>query len=248
MSSQIFYHNNSHKIFFWLFILFFCAQVFLWKKTERFHAPTEIIPSPPSKYLIEALSFGDHEFVFRILAMRLQNSGDVFAGFVALKNYDYARIYDWMIMLDGLNSTSHLVPALAADYYSQTTDPEDVNYIINYLEQHSEKNIDHNWWWMFQASFLAKDVLHDMPRALQLAKKLAQNNSSAAPLWTKQMPAFISEKMGDGCLAFKTIAQLIEEVESGKRVVAPHEMDFMRYFIRSRLSKLKNQKFDPRKC
>jgi hypothetical protein len=248
MSGKIFYHINSHKIFFWLFILILCAQIFLWKKTENFHAAFDIVPPSPNKYLVEAISFGDREFIFRSLAMRLQNSGDVFAGFVSLKNYDYSRIYDWMMMLDGLNSTSHLVPSLAANYYAQTSKTEDVHYIVDYLEAHASKDIDANWWWMFQASYLAKDSLNDLSRALELAKKLAKNNSTKAPLWTKEMPAFISEKMGNGCLAFKTIQQLIDDAQSGKREVAAHEMDFLRYFIRDRLSKLKNQKFDPRKC
>jgi len=248
MNFGIFFHANSHKFYFWFFILLLGAQIFLWKKTENYHPPFEIIPPAPNKYLVEGASFGDHEFVFRSLAMRLQNSGDVFAGFIALKNYDYARIYDWMKMLDGLNSESHLVPALASDYYSQTTETADVIYIVNYLDEHAQKNIDENWWWMFQASFLAKEVLKDMPRALDLAGKLAKNNSKKAPLWTKQWVAFLSEKNGDGCLAFRVIAQLIDESESGKRVVQPQEMEFMRYFIKSRLSQLKNKKFDPRKC
>ena len=243
MNYKIFYHDNSHKIFFWLFILTFCCQIFLWKKSENFHSPIEIVPATPNQYLVEAISFGDQEFIFRSLAMRLQNSGDVFAGFVSLKDYDYSRIYDWMKMLDGLNPASHLVPALASSYYAQTTKHEDTRYIVNYLEEHSEKNIDENWWWLFQAVFISKDILKDLPRALELSEKLAQNNSAKAPFWTKQMPAFISEKMGDGCMAFRTIKQLIDDSESAAHQVSPQEMDFMRYFIRDRLSKLKNQKF-----
>lgn len=248
MNFKIFYHTNSHKIFFWLFLLTLCCQIFLWKKYQDFHISFDIVPPVPNQYLIEATSFGDHEFIFRSLAMRLQNSGDVFAGFVSLKDYDYLRIYSWMKMLDGLNSSSHLVPALATNYYSQTPKISDVRYMVDYLEEHSEKNIDANWWWMFQAAYIAKDVLNDLPRALELSKKLAKNNAVEAPFWTKELPAFISEKMGDGCLAFRTIKQLIDDSESGVRQVSPEEMNFMRYFIRDRLSKLKNQKFDPRKC
>ncbi len=248
MPLKIFYHTNSHKIFLWLFILSLCCQIFLWKKHQDFHASFDIVPPVPNRYLIEATSFGDHEFIFRILAMRLQNSGDVFAGFVSLKNYDYLRIYNWMKMLDGLNPSSNLIPALAANYYSQTTNYKDARYVVDYLEEHSKKNIDANWWWMFQATYIAKDVLNDLPRALELAQKLAKNNAVEAPFWTKELPAFISEKMGDGCLAFRTIKQLIDDSESGARKVSPEEMNFMRYFIRDRLSKLKKQKFDPRKC
>lgn len=180
--------------------------------------------------------------------MRLQNSGDVFAGFVSLKNYDYSRIFDWMKMLDGLNSKSNLVPSLASYYYSQTQNGKDSRYVVDYLDWHSSQNIDANWWWLFQAVFIAKNNLHDMKRALELAQKLAQNNAENAPFWTKQMPAFISEEMGDGCMAFSVIQRLIKESESGVRQVKPEEMNFMRHFISDRLARLKNQKFDPRKC
>ena len=243
-----FYHLYSHKIFFWLFALAFCCQIFLWKKYENYHQRAEIVPPAPNKYLVSAISFGDNEFLFRALTLRLQNSGDVFAGFVALKHYDYSRIFDWMLLLDSLNQTSNLVPSLASYYYAQTTKHEDARYIVDYLDQHASKDIDANWWWMFQAIFIAKDVLKDVPRALELSKKLAQNNAANAPFWTKQMPAFILAEMGEGCMAFRIIEQLIKDSESGVRQVAPHEMDFMRYFIRERLSKLKNQKFDPRQC
>ena len=62
------------------------------------------------------------------------------------------------------------------------------------------------------------------------------------------MPAFISEKKGDGCMAFKVIKNLMDESESGKRQISVEEMNFMRHFINNRLSKLKNQNFNPKKC
>ncbi len=251
MNSQQFkfsFHLYSHKIVFWLFVATFALQIFFWHKTEHLKPRLDIVPSVPSKYLVSALSLGDNEFLFRILATRLQNSGDVFAGFVALKNYDYLRIYEWMTMLDSLNDKSHFVPSLASYYYSQTQRREDTRYIINYLEEHSEKDIDANWWWLFQASYIAKVTLGDIDRAIELAQKMGQNNAPNAPLWSKQMAAFLYEEKGQSCMAFSVIKKLINESESGQRQIKSEEMDFMRHFINERLAKLKSQKFDPRKC
>lgn len=248
MNREIFYHLNSSRFFFWIFALIFCGQLFFSAHFQSLQAKIEIVPAAPSKQAAAILSFGDNEFLFRILSARLQNSGDVFAGFASLKNYNYARIYDWMTMLDGLNNQSKLVPALASYYYSQTPQIQDVRYVVKYLDEHSEKNIDANWWWLFQAVFIAKDILKDLDLALKLAQKLAQNNAENAPIWTKQMPAFILEKQGQGCLAFNSIKKLIDESESGKRKISANEMEFMRYFIKERLQKLQNQKFDPSKC
>jgi hypothetical protein len=248
MTFDLFYHINSHKIFFWLFLFTFAFQIFFWKETEELKPSFDIVPPAPNQYLVSALSLGDNEFLFRALATRLQNSGDVFAGFVALKNYDYSRIYQWMKMLDGLNDKSHFVPSLATYYYAQTTNKPDTRYIIDYLDEHSIKDIDANWWWLFQAVYIATNSLKDMDRALDLAKKLAQNNAKNAPLWTKQMPAFIGEQMGDGCLAFGVVQKLINESENGTRQIKPEEMNFMRHFINDRLTKLKKQNFNPSKC
>lgn len=248
MNKEIFYHLNSSRFFLWIFIAIFCGQLFFSNHFQNVKVKIEIVPPAPNKQTAAILSFGDKEFLFRILSARLQNSGDVFAGFAALKNYDYLRIYNWMTMLDELNNQSKLVPALASYYYSQTQQIQDVRYVVKYLEEHSEKNIDTNWWWLFQAVFIAKDILKDLDLALKLSQKLAQNNAPDAPLWTKEMPAFILEKQGEGCLAFQTIKNLIAEAESGRKKISAKEMEFMRYFIKSRLQKLQNQKFDPQKC
>lgn len=245
---RFFFYLYSHKIFFWLFVLFFALQVFFWHKTESIKPALEIVPPAPSKYLVSAASLGDNEFLFRAMATRLQNSGDVFAGFVALKKYDYSRIYQWLKALDQLNSQSNFAPALAAYIYSQTQNHLDTKYIVDYLDEHASQNIDQKWWWLFQAIYIARNNLGDIHRALELAQKLSQNNAQNAPFWTKQMPAFIYEEMGDGCMAFNVIQKIIHESESGVRQVQPDELNFMRYFIKERLRKLQEGKFDPRKC
>ena len=248
---KFFFHLYSHKIFFWLFVLTFCCQLFFWKKTENLHASFDIVPPAPSAYLVSAISLGDKEFLFRILATRLQNSGDIFAGFIALKNYDYSRVYQWMKSLDELNSRSNLVPSMATYYYAQTQKTEDTQYIVNYLDEHASKNLDEKWWWEFQAILIAKSNLKNLDLALELAYKLSNNNSKTAPLWTKQMPAFIyaeRNEKNDDCLAFGIIEKLIQENENGTRQLSAQEMNMMRYFINERLNNLKSQKFNPKKC
>jgi hypothetical protein len=245
---RLFYHTNSHRIFFYFFLLAFCCQIFFWKKTENIKPHFDLVPPAPNQHFVSAISFGDKEFLFRILAARLQNSGDVFAGFVSLKNYDYSRIYDWLKLLDSLNYKSNLAPSLASYYYSQTQNKPDTGYLVNYLDEHASQNPDEKWWWFFQAIYIATNSLGDTNRALELAQKMAKNSGDKAPLWTKQMPAFIYEQMGEGCMAFFVIENLIKENESGQRAVSAEEMNFMRRFIDSRLARLAAQKFDPRKC
>ena len=245
---KFYYHLNSYKIFFYLFLIAFIAQIFFWKQTEGVKFKTEIVPPAPNKYLISTLSLGDKEFLFRMLAMRLQNSGDIFAGFVALKNYDYQRVYNWMKSLDTLNEKSNFVPALASYYYSQTQNGKDTKYVVDYLLEHSEKDVDAKWWWLYQATFIAKDRMEDLNRALEVATVLSQNRAKEAPLWTRQLPAFLNAKLGNNCMAFLAIKKMMNENENNIRKTTPIEMDFMRHFINERLIELKKQNFNPKKC
>ena len=198
--------------------------------------------------MISALSLGDEEFLFRILAARLQNSGDVFAGFVALKNYDYSRVYDWMMMLDGLNNKSNLVPALASYYYSQTQNKKDNYWIVKYLQQHSVADLNNNWWWLMQATFIAKNDLKDMDLAIDLADKLADSEIAAAPFWIKSLSGVLRETKGDNCAIFKAIENLVQNLNKKEDTISMAEIEMQRYFIRTHLEKLKAEKFDPKKC
>mgnify|MGYP003386623382 CR=1 FL=1 len=120
--------------------------------------------------------------------------------------------------------------------------------LIDYLDEHSSADIDKNWWWIFQAIYIAKNSMNDLDRALELAYKLSKNKAKDAPLWTREMPAFIHSEMGDDCMAFRIVEKVAKEMESGKRQASVEEIDFMRHFIKRHLDNLKKKRFDPRKC
>lgn len=223
-------------------------QIVFWCKTQDIKPDYNVIPEVPSKKSLKISAFGDDEFLYRVYVNRIQNAGDVFAGFVALKYYDYKKLYQWFSLLDGLNSYSHLTPSLAAYVFANTKKESDIRIILKYLREHGNKDINKNWWWIFQAIYLSSNVLQDDDLALELAYELSKNKDKNAPLWTKQIPAFIHAKKGDGCAAFKIIGNIVNEANSKKRKVSAEEMNFMRYFINIRLKKLKNKKFDPKNC
>lgn len=247
-TDKIYYHHYAHRLFMALFLLAFSGQVFFWFKTQSYRPAVEIVPQAPSKSIVEVSSFGDKEFLFRVLATRMQNIGDVFAGFVSLKKYDYNRLYDWMIVLDQLNADSRLVPSLASYYYANTDKEQDLRLIVKYLDLHASVDVDKHWWWLFQATEIARKNLKDYDLAMTIANKLAQNNAEDAPLWTKQMPAFVSKDKGDDCLAFQVISKILKESQDNTRQIKPEEMNFMRYFIAGRLKSMKQKNFDPRQC
>ena len=223
-------------------------QLFFWTKTESIKPKLHIIPPLPNPHAIKALSLGDEEFYFRVLGLKIQNAGDSFGRFTALKLYDYDKLYKWFKILDGLNNKSKFIPSLAAYYYSQTQNDADNVHIVRYLDEYASPDIDENWWWMFQASYIAYKSLKDNDLALKLAYKLSENRAEESPLWTKQYPAFFHARFGEDCAAFKVIEQVLKENASGKIPLTEKDLNFMRYFINDRLSKLKKEKFNPAKC
>ena len=246
--AQIFFHTFSYKIFFYLFFATFILQILFWTKTENIKPEYNLLPNIPSPSLIRATSLGDDEFLFRIFATRIQNAGDIFAGFVSLKNYDYAKLYDWLVILDDLSPKSNFTPAMASYYFGQTQKKQDTIHIVKYLEKRADKDLNSNWWWLYQAIYLATNSLEDKDLALRLAHKLSENNATDAPLWSKQMPAFIHAEYGENCAAFQIIQNMIAENNSGSHKFSAQEMDFMRFFINTRLMKLKNDNFNPKNC
>lgn len=246
--SKLQLYRELDKIFLYTFLFFLLGQLFFWAKTEHIKPSVHIVPPLPSKYSVEALSLGDKEFYFRVLAMKIQNAGDTFGRFTPLKEYDYEKLYQWWKILDELNNKSNLVPALASYYYSQTQKTEDNIYVVRYLDDYASRDIDKNWWWMYQATYIANSILQDHQLALKLAYKLSKNEAKNAPLWTKQAPAFVHQALGEDCQAFAVISQILKENENGTRIIKPEELSFMRHFINERLNNLKKKGFNPLKC
>jgi hypothetical protein len=183
-----------------------------------------------------------------VLALKIQNAGDTFGRFVPLKDYDYEKLYKWFKILDSLNNQSRIIPSIASYYYSQTQTPKDTIHLIKYLEEFASRDINKHWWWMYQASYMAKMVLKDLDLALELAYKLSQNQDKDAPLWTKQLPAFFHAKMGNDCESFFIINSILKDHDSGVKELEAQELNFMKHFIRERLATFSKKKFNPNKC
>lgn len=209
----------------------FCLQVFMWSKTTYILPKLRIVPEVPSFNQARAMAFGDEQLYFRYLALYIQNCGDSFGRFTALKHYDYKLLLKWMLLLDKLDSKSNFTPAIASYYYSNTQNIADVRYIIEYLDQHYDLNPRTKWWWLSQATTIAQSKLKDKRLALSLAYKLTNAPAEDIPIWARQMPAFILEELGD-----KEQAMLIiKDVATRYRSYSKLELDFMNYFIRERL-------------
>jgi hypothetical protein len=209
------------------------VQLSVWYVIRDVKPRLIVVPPVPSKTEVALFSLGDKEWYFRTLAFTLQNAGDSFGRFTPLKDYDYALLYQWFLLLDTLDARSDFVPSIASYYYSQTQNKSDVKYIVRYLEQHAARNPEKKWWWLAQAVYLAKHVLNDKQWALSLAKKLSHVNADM-PAWARQMPALVYAELGEKEAALVIIKGLLEHPER----FSPAELRYMKFFIDKRLDDL----------
>jgi hypothetical protein len=231
------YHGTRPSLLItWIsFLCLLSIQLVFWMETRPYKPKMEVVPAVPGELAVEALSLGDKEFLFRLLGLHLQNFGDTFGRFTALREYNFERLNGWFNLLDSLDAESDYIPTLASYYFSQTQNVPDVIHVVNYLRDHSEHRVNQKWWWQSQAVYLASHKLEDDDLALELAKPLLY--AEDVPIWVNQLPAFIYEKRGE----FGDALAIMEHVQQHADEIEPGELNFIRHFIEERLSKLEQK-------
>lgn len=212
-------------------LLMLGCQLAVWSNTREVQPYFTIVPQVPTVRTVQALSLGDPQFYFRVLGLDIQNAGDGYGHFTALKEYDYAALSRWFSLLDELDNQSNFIPAMASYYYAQTPKAEDTRYIVDYLVKHYAHDPAKKWWWLVQAKYLADHRLNDKPLALKIAYMLADAPGDL-PVWARQMPAFVLEDMGEKEEALAIIQGILNSAEN----LSEGELNFMHYFIEERLN------------
>lgn len=209
------------------------GQVAFWNHTRGIMPEMGIVPAVPGERTVRALSFGDEEAFFRLLALNIQSSGDTFGRFTALYKYDFNKLYHWFHLLDTLDSESNYLPSMATYYFSQSQNPDDVRYLVDYLDEYTLGREKEKWWWVTQASYLASHKLGDSGRALELAERL--RGIKGIPMWAQQLAAFVHEGRGE----YGEALDIIQEILKDPSQYSQGELNFMKYFIEERLGKMK---------
>jgi hypothetical protein len=213
------------------FIALLLFQVIFWSQTRHIKPELEIVPAVPGKAALDAMSFGDNAFYFRVLALKLQNAGDSYGRFTPLKDYDYHKLALWFGLLDGLDNRSNMVPFMASYYFSQTQNVQDVRYIVDYLYAHATRDIEHKWWWLLQAIYLSIHRLNDMDLALKVATPLVNDK---VPAWAQQMAAVVHEKRGE----MDDALRIMETIQRHSKDIPEADLRYMEYFVKERLERM----------
>jgi hypothetical protein len=214
-------------------------QVGFWEKTYMNLPQLGILKPVPSNLEAEALSFGDKQLYFRAQALNLQFMGDTWGRSTPLKDYDYKEVYKWLSFLDKYDPKSDILPSAAAYYYAKTQRPSDVRYLLDYLEERADKDLEANWWWLSQSIYLANSVLQDRPRAARMAAKL-RSVKADIPIWARQMEAFVQEDLGDKEKSADVMCEVIRNYKNFESL-PKEEIDYFVYFFQERLKTWKGK-------
>jgi hypothetical protein len=211
---------------------FLMLQFIFWHGSRDVRPELEIVPSVPGEKTISAITFGDKEFFFRVLAINIQTFGDTFGRFSPLYKYDFSKLYRWFLLADMLDRESDMIPTLASYYFSQTQHPKDNIWTVRYLQQFSQDRLAQKWWWQAQAAYIANYKLKDKDLALKIALPL--QNTPGIPFWARQSAAFIYEQKGE----FSSALAIMENIKNHSDEIPQGELNFMRYFVEERLKAL----------
>lgn len=218
-----------------LLILLLVLQVGLWGTTRSMRPELGIVPTPPRQEFLQGLALGDKEFLFRAMAFMMQNTGDTYGRFTALKLYNYQDLFHWFAMLDTLDATSDMLPSMASYYFSQTQNKADVRYVVDYLYDHATRNLQKKWWWLVQAIYNANHKLEDKDLALKVAQPLGNKD---LPVFAQQMLAIVHENRGEMDQAYELMVNIAKNAPE----MEDRELRYMNYFIEERLQKMEEYK------
>ncbi len=207
-----------------------CNIVF-WTQTHNIRPNLAVVPPVPGKEELAVLKMGDDQFYFRALALQMQTAGDTYGRFSPLRQYDMSKLHQWFSLLDTLDSRSNMMPAMAAYYFSQTQNSKDVRPLVEYLYEHSVRDVEHKWWWLLQSIYLAQHKLNDMDLAMKVAAPLVDKR---VPIWAQQMAAVVHEKRGE----MEDALKIMETIKNNADVIPDSDLRYMLYFVKERLNRL----------
>lgn len=235
-----------------LFLLFISIviQCIFYKYIRETRPYIAIVPTPPSINTLKAMSFGDDGFYFRLQAYKIQNMGDTFGRNTPLDKYDYSKLYYWLKFIDLFDTKSNYLTSLAAYYFSSTQEPKDTIHLIKFLEEHADYDLKTNWWWLYQATYIAKYIYRDNEMAIKLARKMKDTSPKDAPLWSKRMEGIFLAQNDQSCEALRVMSEILNEYDTQENITEQKikELNYMRYFIEKNTKKLMQEGIDFNKC
>lgn len=170
----------------------------------------EDLPQPPSRQLLRLAALGEPIAAAKLAMLYIQ-AFDYRAGSrVPYRKLDYDVLIGWLERILDLDPAGQYPLWSAARLYAEVPDPVRQRKMLDFIYREYLADPNRRWPWLAHATVIAKHQLKDLPLARRYAAALQQHTTDPdAPLWVKQMEAFILADMGELELARIMIGGLI---------------------------------------
>jgi hypothetical protein len=200
----------------------------LWGYGQDLRAQWSNVPPAPNAHTASLTALGDDQLAYRFYGLMIQHLGNTGGHFRPLKNYNYKRLEPWFETMDHLDPKSNFMPVLAAYYFGGTQNPDQLDYVIPYLQKVGQRSSGEKWRWLAHAVYLARYRQNNLDLALRMAKELSNNYRDDMPEWVKRMPASIHVAKGDKQAAIDFMLSILK---SRGNKLAPGEVQVMRHYL-----------------
>ncbi|MDO8892463.1 MAG: hypothetical protein Q7V00_11500 [Sulfurimicrobium sp.] len=207
-----------------LLALALALQIFWSLRAPPPQANAHALPSPPSRDVIAAVSFGERIPASQALALYLQAFDNQPGISIPFQHLDYSVVIQWLERMLELDGHAQYPLLMATHLYAQVPDPVRQKQMLDFTYQHFFAAPNQRWQWLAHAAIVAKHRLHDLPLALKYAQAITRHaNGPDVPHWAQQMPIFILEEMGETESAKILLGGLL----ANNTLSDPHEIRFL---------------------
>ena len=109
------------------------SNIAFWFYSRNMKAEWRNVPPVPSKISAVAPALGDAQFASRLISMMIQNLGSTGGRITPVKDYDFEKLGDWLILNYELDPYSDITPYMAGYYFGASQDPTKIRAIFEYL-------------------------------------------------------------------------------------------------------------------
>ena len=104
-----------------------------WNYSRHMQARWANVPPAPSVFSASFSGLGDFSFSYRVIALMLQNLGDMGGRTTSLLDYNYEDLSDWFMIQHKLDPHSDFTPLLASFYFGAVSDESKLQPLVDYL-------------------------------------------------------------------------------------------------------------------
>ncbi len=161
-------------------------------------ARSEALADPASAAVLRLASAGEPQALAQLALLYLQAFDYRPGTRVPYRELDYEHVIAWLSRSLELDPRSQYALTLATKVYADVPDAAKKRRMLEFVYAAYLLDPEHRWAALAHATIVAKHQLKDLPLARKYAAALqSRTTAAAAPLWVRQMEAFILEDMDE---------------------------------------------------